>query len=164
MRFAPLALCFAVTSFAWSAAADVPPEPGYVESCTLEKQKQSGDECVSCSASFQDPKACQSQHAGFEQRCRTRGASVWTEIWCKPRATPPSTSSTPEPEPSASDTAASPAASSAAPTAVAPEKSGACGACAVSPASGLSGLLASCVALVAWSLRRASQVRRKRAD
>jgi hypothetical protein len=68
------------------ARADVPPEPGYVESCTVEKQQGAGEACLACGDAYHgDRDACQRQHAGdgYAKRCQTRGASVWTEVWCK---------------------------------------------------------------------------------
>lgn len=71
------------------ARADLPPPPGYVESCTVEKQQGAGESCLACGDAYHgDVDACQRQHAGdgFARRCRTSGASVWTEVWCKKSA------------------------------------------------------------------------------
>jgi hypothetical protein len=81
-----LVLAFAVPSL---ARADVPPPPGYVEQCTAEKQQGAGEECLSCGDAYHgDRDACDRQHAGngYARRCRTSGASVWTEVWCKKSA------------------------------------------------------------------------------
>ena len=78
-----LVLAIAVPSL---ARADVPPPPGYVESCTVEKQQGAGETCLSCGDAYHgDRDACDRQHAGngYSRRCRTSGASVWTEVWCK---------------------------------------------------------------------------------
>ena len=80
------------------ARADIPPPPGYVETCTAERQCP-GQEVDRCSASFRERDACARRHAGdgYTLACRTRGASVWTELWCRPKpATPtaPGASST----------------------------------------------------------------------
>ena len=73
------------------AQADVPPPPGYVESCTVEAQGASV-ECTLCGDAYHgDVDACEKKHgpAGFQRRCRTSGASVWKEVWCKTSAAPP---------------------------------------------------------------------------
>jgi len=81
---AALMLSF-VLALATSVRADVAPDPDYVERCTLGQQQESGDECVECRASFEEPERCKQQYAsgGYAPRCQTRGASVWTEIWCR---------------------------------------------------------------------------------
>lgn len=79
----PLALALALPSL---ARADLPPPPGYVESCTVEKQQGPGDECLVCGDAYHgDVDACERKHAatGHTRRCRTSGASVWQEVWCK---------------------------------------------------------------------------------
>jgi len=64
--------------------ADLPPRPGYVEKCTLERQQGSGEQCRICGASFQGRDDCTRLAAeGFEHRCRAYGASVWKELWCR---------------------------------------------------------------------------------
>jgi len=80
------------------AQADVPPGPDYVESCTVEAQG-AGMECVLCGDAYHgDVDACEKKHApGLERRCKTSGASVWKEVWCKksaaaPPVTPPEAS------------------------------------------------------------------------
>ncbi len=67
------------------ARADVPPEPGYVEKCTVEKQCKKSEEGDACRAWHGDPEVCARKHEadGFEYRCRTRGASAWTEVYCR---------------------------------------------------------------------------------
>ncbi|MBI3203983.1 MAG: hypothetical protein HYZ29_20755 [Myxococcales bacterium] len=145
-----------------AAFADVPPPPGYVEPCTVEKQQKPNETCISCSTYFAEADACQKQHAGrgFAHRCRTRGASTWSEVWCKrstgvdvasthtgPDASSNDAASPPTPVASASADAAAPepgpptptgpsspaSHASAAPTepGAAPEKGGSCGACSV---------------------------------
>lgn len=66
------------------AAADIAPPPGYEETCTLEQVQVAGNSCVECRGSFQDREACATEWSpqGYEKACQTRGASVWTEIWC----------------------------------------------------------------------------------
>jgi hypothetical protein len=79
-----------VTGLAPSRArADLAPPPGYVETCTLEKQKKPELECHSCAAYHGNAMHCpESLEAyGFKQQCRSRGASVWSEVWCRPAST-----------------------------------------------------------------------------
>jgi hypothetical protein len=61
------------------AKADLPPPDGYVETCTVTQQQGMGEECVTCQATY--AQAC--NVAGYVQRCRSWGASVWTEVWCR---------------------------------------------------------------------------------
>lgn len=81
LAFAALALLVAS-----SATADVPPPPGYVESCTVDKQQTKNTTCASCSTYHGDRDKCAKTLGaqGFSRSCKTRGASVWTEVWCKP--------------------------------------------------------------------------------
>lgn len=144
----------AVLAHSESSRADVAPDPSYVESCTLEQQKQSGDECLECRASFQDPEACRTEHAtgGFAQRCRTRGASVWTEIWCRVKPSGENGGEQGFAEPPPGDEPAQLATNDSAPAPLAPpEKRGSCGACSVGapshPDATLALLLASAMLL-----------------
>jgi hypothetical protein len=65
-----------------AARADIPPRD---ESCKLEKVKKAGEECQSARPYYGDPDRGKRELGGqgYEFRCRTWGASVWTEIWCK---------------------------------------------------------------------------------
>lgn len=71
-----------------AARADVPPPPGYVEECQVTKVQKKSEFCTTCRAYHGDIEACdrrfEADKRPWEQRCRTRGASVWTEIWCTP--------------------------------------------------------------------------------
>jgi MYXO-CTERM domain-containing protein len=76
-----------------TALADVPPPDGYVEECTVAKKQVSGRSCAACQNDYRsfatsavDP--CQSQYAsqGYEKICKSWGASVWTEVWCRGEA------------------------------------------------------------------------------
>jgi hypothetical protein len=75
------------------ARADVAPpfNDGYVEACTVDKQAAAGRECLSCSAYHGNAEHCAESLAsyGFERACRTRGASVWAEVWCRPSSPEP---------------------------------------------------------------------------
>ncbi len=82
----PLTLCGSY------AAADVPPEPGYVESCTLENQQKTGKSCEMCGDAYHGaPDACKDRYEvkGYTKACQTRGASTWDEIWCTGAAAKP---------------------------------------------------------------------------
>jgi MYXO-CTERM domain-containing protein len=94
-------------AFAGAAQADVPPPPGFVETCTVAQQQTGGARCEECRASFQDASACATRFAStqMQQRCKTSGASVWTEVWCETRVatdpTAPAPAPTPAPAPEA---------------------------------------------------------------
>jgi len=94
------------------AAADIAPPPGYEETCTLEQVQVPGNSCVECRGSFQDREACATEWSpqGYEKACQTRGASVWTEIWCTaaeaPAAEEGSAEGTPAPDDTDDETAA----------------------------------------------------------
>jgi hypothetical protein len=79
------------------AVADMPPPAESVETCTLEKQQQSGEECLMCGASDGDPAKCQKRLAprGYQRRCRGSGESAWLEAWCRSRS--PGAQATPTP-------------------------------------------------------------------
>jgi MYXO-CTERM domain-containing protein len=81
---AALALGFTLSA---PARADVV-DPDYEETCTISKQQKDGESCVECSASVSDSKACETAHSsdGYTERCKTRGASAWVELWCKSTA------------------------------------------------------------------------------
>ena len=116
-----LAACaFAIASSMVSnaALADIPPPRDYVEGCTVERVQKPGERCSSCSAWHGERDACEKSlgKAGYEHRCSTLGASVWSEIWCKSAAKPdgPAAASstgfaTPPPATTASPTTATPA-------------------------------------------------------
>lgn len=100
---ASLALAFASPlAFAQFAHADVLPPPGYVEVCTVAQQQTGGARCEECRASFQDANACATRFAStqLQQRCKTSGASVWTEVWCETGVTTDPTTPAPVPSPS----------------------------------------------------------------
>ncbi len=67
-----------------SAFSDIPPPQDYVETCTIDHQRQEGETCRECSASHMNPGYCETSFAdsGLDRRCRTWGASAWTEVWC----------------------------------------------------------------------------------
>lgn len=84
----PLALgSFVLCSFALATAparADVPPDPGYVEACTVEIQQRPSEHCEYCPSSYETPQQCPQHYTGttFVRRCQGYGASSWTELWC----------------------------------------------------------------------------------
>ncbi len=70
---------------AFTAYADVAPPPDYVESCTPENYQSSTEQCELCGTYFREPDRCRNEYVkrGFDYKCRTRGASVWKEVWCR---------------------------------------------------------------------------------
>jgi hypothetical protein len=81
------ALVVALTlSLTTPARADISPPPGFVESCTMKAQSAGGKECLSCAAFYGNSDHCEQslESYGFSQGCRTGGASVWSEVWCRP--------------------------------------------------------------------------------
>lgn len=72
------------------ALADIPPSPGYVETCTTERCGT--HEARSCGAYFGGREECEKlEKDGFVKVCQTAGASTWTEILCKGGAGPAAT-------------------------------------------------------------------------
>lgn len=116
----------AVLSWAPSIWADLAPPPGYVEPCSIDNARQTGEECKSCSTYFAEADACQKQYGarGYALRCKTRGTSTWSEVWCKANAGVEVSSLKGQPD--ASEHGPEPTtAVSAAPTATAPDASAA---------------------------------------
>jgi hypothetical protein len=87
VTLAAITTLFVVCSTA-TASADLPPPPGYVETCTIENQLKPSDECFSCAAYHGNSTHCSDSLSeyGFTQRCQTRGASVWREVWCRAKS------------------------------------------------------------------------------
>jgi hypothetical protein len=106
---------FVVASVASPALADLAPPPGYVEKCTVENHQKDGRTCTSCAADFKRRDRCELELGvkGYTRACRTRGASVWSEVWCldaKPAPTPSEPAPTPaEPVPAPVEPPAPPA-------------------------------------------------------
>jgi hypothetical protein len=98
-------LLFALLLCPSVALADLPRPPNYVEQCTVEKQCAKNEEGTSCSANHSERDKCSKTLSaqGWTFKCRTRGASVWTEIWCRPRKPDdlpaPAPQSAPAPQP-----------------------------------------------------------------
>jgi len=105
-----------------AARADIPPPEGYVETCTLEKQGTAENECVSCGTWHEAPNKCTDLHGpeGYTPKCRTTGATAWTEVLCRPKAggaaTPTPTAVQPEADKPATDDKAAPQPAAAEPT------------------------------------------------
>ena len=74
------------------ALADIPPPSDYVEACTVELACGEKDGVLCGSSYFGEPDACANEHApsGYTKACGTRGASVWDEVWCRPKDWVPS--------------------------------------------------------------------------
>ena len=90
-----------------TAWADLPPDPDYVEQCTIERQQREGELCESCGTYHGEPDKCATQYDGtaFARRCKSAGASVWDEVWCRPLKsgeTPPVMPKPPSDNPGAS--------------------------------------------------------------
>ncbi|MBW2459158.1 MAG: hypothetical protein JRI68_31965 [Deltaproteobacteria bacterium] len=148
------------------ARADVAPPPDYVEQCTLTHHQAPRSECVECGDAYHgEPDACRNRYAqaGYSLACRTGGASVWEEIWCRPMGTKPapdpvptSTFATP-PDPFPANQPPGPGPNDPNDTVgPQPTKSGSCGACTVGSRTGtaLAGLALLGLALAALGRRR----------
>ena len=74
-----------------ASAADIAPPPGFVEGCTIASYCKADEVGDLCSAWHGEADACKTKHAsdGYSFRCKTRGASVWSEVWCAPKAAKP---------------------------------------------------------------------------
>lgn len=73
----------------WSVRADIPPPPGYIEQCTVEKQCKNTEEGDACFvADYHQPATCKKKHEkdGFVYKCQAGGGHSWTEIFCRPKA------------------------------------------------------------------------------
>lgn len=82
---------------AWTPVhADIAPPRGSVEICTVEKQCPR-DEVDICKASRSDRDACARRHVndGFKLACKTHGATVWNELWCRPASRKPAGAAAP---------------------------------------------------------------------
>lgn len=68
-----------------TALADLAPPPGFVETCTADEQCTPGEESRECRATHKQRDACDHLlEEGWERRCKTSGASVWREVFCRP--------------------------------------------------------------------------------
>jgi MYXO-CTERM domain-containing protein len=79
-----------VLSSAAPAVADVPPPDGYVEKCTAAQQQRPGTECYGCGSYHGSVEKCPNLLGanGLTKACQSYGASVWTEVWCRPAGGP----------------------------------------------------------------------------
>jgi MYXO-CTERM domain-containing protein len=68
-----------------TAHADMPPPDDYVETCSVAQQQKAGELCVSCQVTYADFEACKKLYEpqGYLNRCKTWGASVYSEVYCK---------------------------------------------------------------------------------
>ncbi|MBN2193633.1 MAG: hypothetical protein JW751_12520 [Polyangiaceae bacterium] len=73
-----------------SARADLAPPEDFVETCTVEQQQAAGETCVSCSVTYEDFTVCANLYEpeGYAKRCKTWGASVFEEVYCKANQNP----------------------------------------------------------------------------
>jgi len=73
-----------------SARADLAPDPGEPECSVAAAQAEGKTDCTECSAWHGEPDKCNSMATqGYTQSCRSSGASVWHEVWCKGQAAAP---------------------------------------------------------------------------
>lgn len=146
------------------ARADIPPSPDYVESCTVANHQGPGQECLICGDAYHgDVDACQRQHAptGHTRRCRTAGASVWQEVWCKGGGASPPVKAPPV----ATDVKPAPQPATAPPAPAAADSSAAGSGCSVDPRGSLGGWMLALVGLAASRRRaRGPAPRRAHAD
>ena len=77
-----------VTTFAASGWADLAPPGRPPDTCTMEQQAAPGQECHPCRAYYGNHEHCPESLAafGFTKKCRSYGASNWSEIWCRPES------------------------------------------------------------------------------
>lgn len=81
---------FAIICFLFARAstgvADIAPPPGYVEQCAISRVQKEGQSCTTCRGWYGGAGDCSKslEPKGYIFNCRTAGASVWIEIWCKP--------------------------------------------------------------------------------
>lgn len=87
MRLLLSLVVLALTILPGIARADIAPPPGFVEKCVEDLVRKPGETCQTCDGSFSGS-PCEARYAGTQLswRCKTHGASVWTEIWCGPTA------------------------------------------------------------------------------
>ena len=69
-----------------TGVADIAPPPGYVEKCAISRVQKEGQSCTTCRGWYGGAGECSKslEPKGYIFNCRTAGASVWVEIWCKP--------------------------------------------------------------------------------
>lgn len=85
------------TLLATVALADLPPPKGYVETCTLENHPG----CEMCSAYHSGREGCEAlEKQGARSVCKTRGASVWSEVMCGAAKRTQPVADAPKPDPS----------------------------------------------------------------
>jgi hypothetical protein len=159
-----LAIPFSATALLVCSLARADLAPAAPETCTIDAQQRAGETCVKCPASFKKPDACRDTYAaqGSKQRCKTRGASVWSESWCR-AAGEKDASASPAPDaaplsPLTADAGAPPLSG-----AVTPPGKGGCGACAIgeSPVGAIAWLSGAAAALF-WIARRKRGARAER--
>ncbi len=82
------ALGMSLFLFSPVSLADIPPPPGYVEQCTMAKAPGKNDDCLECPAYYGQATRCEALgDFAYTSKCRSSGASVWREIWCRKKGT-----------------------------------------------------------------------------
>lgn len=72
------------------ASADLPPSPDEPECSVAAAQAEGKSDCTQCDTYHAEPDKCKSLAAqGYTQSCRSSGASVWHEVWCKGQSAAP---------------------------------------------------------------------------
>ena len=104
-RFLLAAVLAVACVLARAARADVPPltcDP----TCDVERSSAVAGPCQACEAAFLDADACERALGpkGLTRRCRSRGITQWTEVWCGAQAAPAVSASAGPVAPSASTT------------------------------------------------------------
>ncbi|MEB2313988.1 MAG: MYXO-CTERM sorting domain-containing protein [Sorangiineae bacterium] len=164
-----VAISVAVSALTATALADLAPGPGPArDPCNLYAHPDR--DCRYCAAWHSEPDKCAPlADEGLVRVCRTAGASVWKELWCRGEAPIDRADAAPTPVPdggTSSHGASSPPSERAEDvTAVPPlEKKPGCGACTVGDAPGDPGgaLVLGAASALALGARRRRLTRRSR--
>lgn len=135
--------------------------PAGAETCTIESQQKAGETCVKCAASFKRADTCRESYEaqGYKQRCKTRGASVWSEIWCRASGPASDAATAPTADGSAAPAPAPSAAAAVPPGTTPPPGKAGCGACTLQSVGGTTPWLLGAFAALVWFARRARGMR-----
>ncbi|MBI5518079.1 MAG: hypothetical protein HY909_30190 [Deltaproteobacteria bacterium] len=92
MARSPVQLFAALFAVASLARADLPPPPGWVETCTVRRQQRRGEHCVFCvvGATTARESCPRLRLQGYRLRCSARrsGRSI-PQLWCRSPPPPP---------------------------------------------------------------------------
>ena len=89
-RLLKSAIALAALALPAAALGDIPPPKDYVEMCTVEKACGKADEARGCRRHVSEAEKCKAELAkdGWTYKCRSAGASNFTEIWCRAKKAP----------------------------------------------------------------------------